>query len=339
VKTPGREPLESTPPGKSIREKIFTTPRWLWLLTTAVLLCQVLLFTSWYYGRFDLPVLGNVHWLASKFFLYLAGALAVRCLVERRFPSFPQLRDGVPAIALLIILATFYGWTKVMIPHINPALWDELLAGMDRRLCAGVDPNVFLLTIFANTPEWIAWSLDWYYGFFTRSLLIFSAWFLTDRKSALRAGFLFGLVFLWVGGLGLYVLVPAHGPVYHTSGLLQEVYQTFPGAAGVQKLLLENYIAVQSIGEEGAVIQEHFGIAAMPSLHVGLHAFLWFWAMGTRSRLRYLLAAMTILTFFGSVATGWHYIVDGLAGLGLAGLSFWMVRPKLEKPEPVKEVQ
>jgi hypothetical protein len=31
---------------------------------------------------------------------------------------------------------------------------------------------------------------------------------------------------------------------------------------------------------------------------------------------------MTTLTFLGSMATGWHYLMDGLAGFLLAGLVY-----------------
>jgi len=59
----------------------------------------------------------------------------------------------------------------------------------------------------------------------------------------------------------------------------------------------------------------------MPSLHVAAHAFLFLWALLVGSRLRAVLLAMTILTFLGSIATGWHYAVDSWAGLMLAALA------------------
>ena len=32
----------------------------------------------------------------------------------------------------------------------------------------------------------------------------------------------------------------------------------------------------------------------------------------------------TVLTFLGSIVTGWHYAVDGYVGVGLGQLSYWL---------------
>ena len=47
---------------------------------------------------------------------------------------------------------------------------------------------------------------------------------------------------------------------------------------------------------------------------------------------------MTLLFFVGSVATGWHYAVDGYAGLLLALVCWWGVRRSDPDPEPSPEV-
>ena len=48
----------------------------------------------------------------------------------------------------------------------------------------------------------------------------------------------------------------------------------------------------------------------------------WLWAR-RRARPIFALAAVgTFLTFVGSIATGWHYALDGYAGIAIAQISY-----------------
>ena len=62
----------------------------------------------------------------------------------------------------------------------------------------------------------------------------------------------------------------------------------------------------------------------MPSLHVGAQAFLAIWAARRSKRLARTLWALTAVTVLGSLVTGWHYAIDGYAGLALAGAIAWL---------------
>ena len=124
-------------------------------------------------------------------------------------------------------------------------------------------------------------------------------------------------------GTWCYVAVPALGPAYFFEDLPQRLWAIFPAAAQGQAALYANYTAVKGLaGGEETLIVPHFGIAAMPSLHVGVQLFLYFWSVYAKSRLRPVFLAMALLTFVGSVATGWHYVVDGLAGALVAAVAF-----------------
>lgn len=75
------------------------------------------------------------------------------------------------------------------------------------------------------------------------------------------------------------------------------------------------------------------GVAAMPSLHVGAHFLFFLWARRYERRLALLLALATGLTLFASVLTGWHYAVDGYAGMLLAWICYRLAL-RFEPPEP-----
>ncbi len=273
------------------------------------------------------PMLYELPRVALQLGRPLAAALVARAIVERLRGRRPReaLSRVLEAwwelplvIAASVLLAEAYMWAKVMVPALNPTLWDRQLAALDRALCLGVDPNVAVLTVFELGPRWAATALDTFYGTFVTGMLAANAWFLTDRP-ARRRGFLVAVTVLWSAGFWLYVAVPALGPVYVDRRLWLEVRATFPVAARAQLELLANYRNVLAwLGGARVPISPTLGIAAMPSLHVAAHALFALWCHRLRSQWRAVFLATTILTFVGSVATGWHWMVDGLAGALLA---------------------
>ena len=101
-----------------------------------------------------------------------------------------------------------------------------------------------------------------------------------------------------------------------------------PITAGIQENLWSNYQLVVGGGFRSADHTQ--GVAALPSLHVAFH---WLFALQARPLgrgLTALFALMTLLTFVGSLRTGWHYAVDGYAGVALATLAWWAAR-RLER--------
>ena len=163
-------------------------------------------------------------------------------------------------------------------------------------------------------------------------MLAGTAWFLTDPDRSRRLRFAWGIAGIWSAGLWLYMAMPALGPVFAVAGLSAETGRVFPAAARAQATLLVNYRHVlEVLANPGApvLVVPEMGVAAMPSLHVALHAFLAAWAVRTASWLRTPLVIVALLTFLGSVATGWHYAVDSWAGLALAAAVFAVASRRL----------
>jgi len=65
-----------------------------------------------------------------------------------------------------------------------------------------------------------------------------------------------------------------------------------------------------------------YAVAAFPSLHVAFQTlvFLWMRRVWRWGGLVFGVIAVTIL--IGSVVTGWHYFVDGIAGALIAWLCY-----------------
>ncbi len=300
---------------------------WFWGLLVAALSVQLAaVVAAIRQGGVVVPLSYGLGTIVEGIVVPLGAAMALRAVL--RAVAERSVRRGLrtvldqwweyPFIVLsYVLLAEAYVWGKVFVPAINPRTWDGLLAAVDRFLCLGVDPNVALLTIFEGARP-AAVLLDRFYGLFVPSMLAVTAWFSTDRP-ARRKGFFLAVSIVWSLGLWLYIAVPARGPVFVQSRLWHDVSAVFPIAASTQLRLLENFRSVMAVLQgRHALIAPTLGIGAMPSLHVAAQALFFLWCVRLRTRWRTVFLVLTGLTFLGAVATGWHWAVDGWAGIVLA---------------------
>lgn len=235
------------------------------------------------------------------------------------------------------MLGMTYSWCKLYLPAYGGKLWDARLARVDLAVHFGVNPNVFMLTLAAEGPRWAARVIDAEYAAFVTSMLVITAWFLGDGERRRRMVFATANWFLWTVGLVGYIALPALGPALAVDGLREEVAASFPIAASAQLALQHNYANVlRMLAHPGRdyLISPSLGVAAMPSMHVAAHTFLFLWALLSRSLLRTPLLIVAGLTFIGSIATGWHYAVDSWAGAALAAATAFLARLVLGRMEP-----
>ena len=285
--------------------------------------------------RFTLPPM-----LASLPRILVAGvALHVVVALVRRRPVLGFLRAFVRPGSLLgwaricaaFMLVTFaYAWLKVCVPLLNQRLWDLELWRLDRALHLGFAPNVFLVELLAGTP--LLGALDLWYSFWIVTVFAAWAWAAAHPDAARRRNFAFACALLSIAGSWLYLTLPALGPCYAYPELFASVTGEIRHAAGTQAALAANYARMVA-GRDGTLSQfnPYLGVAALPSLHVGAH---WLFALWARRHARPMflpLAAATALTLVASVATGWHYAVDGYAGMLLA----WLVLAVADRVEPI----
>jgi hypothetical protein len=215
-----------------------------------------------------------------------------------------------------------YFWVKVSVPLINPRLWDDALWRLDAWLHFGISPTVFVVNLFAGTP--LVLVLDFWYDLWLWSVFYTLAFWTASLDPRFRCRFLLSSVLLWTLGSWLYMAVPALGPVYLTPQSFAAVTNDLPAAGRLQESLWENYQRMLE-GRRGRGLNRFrptHGVASMPSLHVGAHFLFFLWARRRARPLALPFALATALTFAGSVLTGWHYAVDGYAGMLLAWFCF-----------------
>lgn len=221
------------------------------------------------------------------------------------------------------LLSHLYTWLKVFVPVLHHRLFDAQLYALGRIVMLGHQPEVFLLNLFSNPMAMRAIDLG-YSEAFMATLAFSVAFFLSSRDEPKRASFVAGFVALWCASLWLYAALPALGPCYAFASEFVPFRAQLPGSSTLQAMLFQNYQQVIrfALGKGEPLINPLFGVAAFPSLHVGHVAFVGLLMGRVTRHARLPFALLVAFMFVGSIVTGWHYMIDSLAGLLLAWLAF-----------------
>ena len=231
----------------------------------------------------------------------------------------------LPSLVVLAILQTCYLAFKVSIPKIAPFSWDRLFAEADRFIFLGVDPWVLTHNLMPTVTATKILSTLYAVWFFV-VVFFFAFASIMRLDSRLRMTFILTFILSWsVGGSYLAIAFSSAGPVY-----MERLFGDPTFAPLMQRLAEQNDIWVI----EALVVQEKLwkgyadpavpamGISAFPSMHLCLAMVVTQFGFGLNRKLGWCLAAFTGVVLIGSVHLGWHYAVDGIAGILLA-VVFW----------------
>ena len=237
---------------------------------------------------------------------------------------------GLPMLLAMVAFNKSMFELKPLIPVLKPFSWDEAFMQLDRTLHFGFDPWVLLMPALGS--DYVTFAINVFYNFWFLALFGCFMWLgFATRSTVNRTQFFLSYMLTWwLGGGILAVLFSSAGPVYYTNlGLspdpftplmahLRDVDTRLPiWSLDTQQLLWDGYS-----GKVPAI-----GISAFPSMH---NASTLLFALATWKRSRALGIAFAIYTaiiLIGSVHLGWHYAVDGYAGLALAALCWWACGP------------
>ncbi len=269
-----------------------------------------------------LLVVGVLGWILVLRFRKQAGAY-LRRLISGRWLFLSFLLIGVQ-----VMQTYFYAVLKLSIPLLTARNYDQLLWDIDGTLFFGLSPNVFFLNLFS--AKWFLLSIDFGYGyFFFLSVTLAYPFFFAHSIDSLRTAYAASTMFLWSSGAWLYYAVPSLGPCYMFHGVWDELRELFPVTMILQKRLWENYHAVLGI-REGVIAEQIdiiLGVAAFPSMHVAFQVNLALW-LASRSRIWGRVGFfMASVVFVGSVLTGWHYLIDSIAGVLLGWGAYAAAQP------------
>ena len=225
---------------------------------------------------------------------------------------------------------------------INPRVYDRQLFVLDRAVHFGYSPTLFFVTLF-NRPAFLQF-MDIYYTVVDYTLFLFgtSAIFaLLDARRRVQFGGAF--VMMWIAATLFYVVTPSWGPAFSATQLVEPALRHMPRTMWLQSRL---YGELSSLVRAPLAPRVAYlgGVAAFPSLHVAYIALL---AIAARHIARFGFAiaiVAVVLMQIGSVITGYHFMIDGYAGIILAAGSWWLARataaislpPRRSPPQPLE---
>lgn len=281
--------------------------------------------------------------LVPSFAGYAAAGVVARLIIaaiRRELPVYLRLIRSagflVDTVRLLIfsaLLAHTYFWIKLLVPILHPRNFDQLLWDLDQRMFFGFAPAIFFADLFSQPT--VMRAIDWSYAkIFLASMLVAFSFFYSAPARRIRIGFMASTAVLWLIGAWLYLLIPSLGPAFRFPDVWIPYAEALPVTHQMQAALMRNYqIVLEWAHGPASGIQLMFGIAAFPSLHVGFQtlAFLWMRRLWIYGEIVFGVFLLTIV--IGSVVTGWHYLIDGVAGALLALLAYLVAKRLWRVPE------
>ena len=239
--------------------------------------------------------------------------------IHERLANFTTLMITGLVLALIfaVILLTNSN-LKPAIPILNPQTYDIQLEALERTLCGGVLPSEWLVT---HSSELGLRFWDFIYDLFGTFLFVSMMIALHHEGTRGGARLVLGLAI----GLFSTVLIAL---TYPTQGPLFVHPEWFTGLDGTETARLAAYLTMtaQQYADAPGVRHAVAGIAAMPSYHVVS------WTCGLicwRHLPRPLFAfgcVLVLLNWISTVVLGWHYALDGVAGVGLALVAYRLAR-------------
>jgi hypothetical protein len=262
-----------------------------------------------------------------------AGCILLRCLLAWRHGNLRHylailrnrawLVDSLRIMLTLGVLAISYTWIKLLVPVLHPVLFDQALFDLDRKLCFGVAPTVFVLNLFSD-PHFLHFIDHAYVNLFFGGMFLSYGIVFSAPSRRIRMTFMTSVALMWLAGAWLYMLVPSLGPAYSFADIWMPYGRDLRITQIVQAKLMTNYRAVLELARGGhGQVSPLLGIAAFPSLHVATQALVAIWLRRIWPAGQVLFGFAAFVVFIGSMITGWHYLVDGLAGLALAAGAYW----------------
>lgn len=272
--------------------------------------------------------------VAALVFLLIRAVIRDRQAPLREFAKSLSLRSVPEALprylggtAVLVVMMAAFLFNKMLIPDLVAFSWDPTFAAWDRLLFAGSNPWELLQPL-------LGYPLATRFFDVTYSIwipLVFLSWVgvLSPKvPTSLRRQYWLATVVSWIViGLVLATVFSSAGPCYFAQ-VAPGVPSPYAGLdaylASVDQMhgLMANDMKQYLWAIHTDRLEAPGGISAMPSMHNAQAALFAVLAFRLDRRLGYLFSAYAFVIFIGSIHLGWHYAVDGIAGVVLA-LIIW----------------
>jgi hypothetical protein len=247
--------------------------------------------------------------------------------------------------ALPILLATPFflaGFTslKNLLNDTIPFTWDPAFEAADRWLHFGTAPWKWLqLEIWPATRV-----IEFVYALWGVALAAVPFVVCLRRETdpnRTRLLISYPLVMILLGNVAAGLFMSA-GPFWfhHQDGLADPYAPLFTylnhgnPERSFSAVLFQEYLWVAQLKD---ITEIGTAISAFPSIHVAIAALFLFYAWPLGATARAIALAFLLLILIGSMHLGWHYAVDGYAGIAGAAAVYWMVGRLLRLKMPLSQ--
>jgi hypothetical protein len=245
-------------------------------------------------------------------FRSLRAERPVRALVPLARSELPTILRALEWAAILGLALAIHGWAKSSMPYVTGYWADTLLADLDHAIF-GTDPwRLFRSDLLK--PVYAQAYVSWFpITFGTMAVLAFSR----RDHTALFDSYLATLI---IGGTMGEHLLPSAGPIFHERIGLGPRFAELVATNDPTYSLFADYLwKYYQAGGAGLGT----GISAMPSMHVALAVWTLFAAWRIWKPLAVPAFVYVLIIWGASIASGWHYATDGLAGALIACAAQW----------------
>jgi membrane-associated phospholipid phosphatase len=263
------------------------------------------------------------------FFLYHIWKKSYRQLITPR-----SLIGFLTVFALMPVFKSAFASYKQTIPLVNPFSWDYSLMRLDHFLHFGNHPWRLLEPI-VQSPLLVR-AADYVYMSWFYLLFLSCLWMGWTPRRHLRLCYLVSTLLVWgIIGSVFATFLSSAGPCFYSkvvsaeedpyAPLMQKLSEISNSTPGEYLHATFNQAGLWE-GKKAGVWGPFGGISAMPSIHLAMATLFAWLAFSVRKWLGWIFVGYVVLIFMGSIVLGWHYAVDGYAGVILASLIWLAVR-------------
>ena len=215
-------------------------------------------------------------------------------------PYWDIVRDWFPFLVILLMYYSLWGDATLMLVTRDR---DAALMAIDQHLF-GFQASLKLQAIVS--PRLTAY-MDFAYLYHLINIPLVACFIYAFRDRARFREMMSGLMVVSFLGLVGYLLVPAIGPLY----TLRDQYTVPLRQSGWVFNREVDFMDFARIRRD-----------VFPSLHVGISFVVWLYAWRNSKKLFWILSPLILSLWFSTVYLRYHYLIDVVAGLILAPISY-----------------
>jgi hypothetical protein len=254
-----------------------------------------------------------------KAVILTADTLAILEFRERRKSELLPTAIALllPALYLFAGFLLLFAYNDIIVSVRFNFSYDPFFSAMDKRLLLGGSVSALSHWAVQTFPIPFFRFLEFiYFGMFPQ---IGAAIILTGmyggRKLSLQ--FVGSILFAYYLALGMFYLWPSHGPYY----LCPEHFARFPQALqtySIQNILMMHALALWNHAPIHRITTDYF--IAFPCMHIA-QPLIVMWFLRRWKRMLIALCAYDAVLIVAILLLEWHYVVDLIGGVVVAGIS------------------